>query len=161
MPLQIDVGTRLSAGSCSCWRGLSWDWGCVGEGGGMGQGWSCCFHPRASLTAFAHGFEVHAASCPCSVSLALAHLAAKESSWYPQADGGLAASTVHPIPDSAGPSPAHSWSPAPVLVLLFFPNQSSPGCHLSQVLCLVTMHTVNGSSSSKVSLPECCYCCRN
>lgn len=62
-------------------------------------------------------------------------------------------SSSHPSP--AGPSPTHSWSPAPILVLLFFPKQSSPGCHLSQALCVVTVHTVNGSSSSKVSLREC------
>jgi len=36
-----------------------------------------------ALPAFAHGFEVYAASCPCSVSLALACLAVKDSGWYP------------------------------------------------------------------------------
>ena len=49
-PLQIDVWTWLSAGPRSCWRGLSWDGGCVEAGGEKRQGRSWCFYLSAPRT---------------------------------------------------------------------------------------------------------------
>lgn len=107
----------------------------------MGQGWSRAYTTRA----FAPGFEVQADLCPCSISLALPHLAAKGSGWYPWA---VRKYSRHPDPVQHIPSP---WLLS-FLVLLLFPKKSFLGHHLSHVQGMVTLCTVTGSSSSKMPL---------
>lgn len=143
---------QISAWSHSCWRGLSWDSGCVGWG-------KTCRAASTPELLSLNGLCPWFRSARCFVPLLnLLHpgtpgtegerLVLTRQRWLP-------CQHCSPHRSPAGPSPAHSWSPAPILVLLFFPKQSSPGCHLSQALCVVTVHTLNGSSSSKVSLREC------